>query len=527
IFRATPQWFLKIDHQDLRKKMGGAIQNNIHFTPEWGKNRIGSMVESRPDWCLSRQRYWGVPIPIVSCKSCKKVFAKESKTAIVQQFQENGADVWFEKEAIDFLDGKRPNCCRTPDIQKETDIIDVWFDSGVSHQAVLKKTKTLSYPADLYLEGSDQHRGWFQSALTTGIALDGHPPFKGVLTHGFVVDGEGKKMSKSAGNVVAPQDVMKEFGADILRLWVSSCDYQYDVRLSKEILKQLAETYRKIRNTFRYLLGNLYDFDSAENGLPFDELSRLDQWAVQEVDHLANLAKQSYEEFRFHEIYRDIYDFCVVEMSSYYFDALKDTLYTAGKDSPPRRSAQTALFHILSQLAKMLAPVLPFTMDEVWATYPIEKGSPSVHANYWDVPEHTVKAPFWNDWNEIRRIRDAVMPALERKRAAGMIGSSLDAKIYLKVSADFPPELSRILCENWNELRRVFIVSQVESFDGTRPGSEEIGLIFREVQVRLTVAVEKADGAKCERCWNYSTQVGEFQDHPAICERCVAAIGTL
>ncbi|HLD56265.1 MAG TPA: class I tRNA ligase family protein, partial [Candidatus Omnitrophota bacterium] len=415
-------------------------------------------------------------------------------------------------------------CCTNQKLQKETDIIDVWFDSGVSHQAVLKKSNELKYPADLYLEGSDQHRGWFQSSLTTAVALEGDSPFDGVLTHGFVVDGEGKKMSKSAGNVVAPQDVMKEFGADILRLWVSSCDYQYDVRLSKEILKQLAEAYRKIRNTFRYLLGNLCDFNPAKNQLPFEKLSRLDQWAIQEVDHLANLVKQSYEEFRFHEIYRDIYDFCVVEMSSYYFDVLKDTLYTAGEDSFLRRSAQTALFHILSQLVMMLAPILPFTMDEVWAAYGMDKGMASVHASLWKVPDHAVKAPFWRDWNEIRKVRDAVMPALERKRTANVIGSSLDAKIYLKVSAHLPPELNRILTENWNELRRVFIVSQVEAFDGTRSGAEEIDLTFGEAQVKLTLSVEKADGKKCERCWNYSVQVGNFQEHPTLCERCVEAI---
>ncbi len=288
IFRATSQWFMRIDHLDLRKKMTKAIFENIQFTPDWGKKRIGSMVESRPEWCLSRQRYWGVPIPVIGCKNCADAFfISESKQIIVETFEKEGADSWFSKEAADFLpDGFKCSGCHKSEFVKAEDIIDVWFDSGVSHQAVLKKTKGLKYPAELYLEGSDQHRGWFQSSLTTSVALEDKPPFQGVLTHGFVVDGEGKKMSKSAGNVVAPQDVMKEFGADILRLWVSSVDYEYDIRLSKNILKQLADSYRKIRNTFRYVLGNINDFNLQEHGVAIKDMHEIDQWAIAATDDI-------------------------------------------------------------------------------------------------------------------------------------------------------------------------------------------------------------------------------------------------
>ncbi len=527
IFRATPQWFLKIDHHDLRKKMAEAIQKKIKFTPDWGKNRIGSMVESRPDWCLSRQRYWGVPIPIISCKSCKKIFISETKDKIVQLFKEHGANIWFKKNAADFFKTSKPQCCSKPDIQKETDIIDVWFDSGVSHQAVLKKSNALSYPADLYLEGSDQHRGWFQSALTTGIALDNHSPFRGVLTHGFVVDGEGKKMSKSAGNVVSPQDVMKEFGADILRLWVSSCDYQFDVRLSKEILKQLTDSYRKIRNTFRYLLGNLYDFDPKKNAVQYEELHPLDRWVITRANKLSLEVNRSYEEFDFHSVYQKLYDFCAMDLSSYYFDILKDTLYTAGKNSPLRRSAQTGLFEILSRLTKLFAPVLSFTMDEVWRSFPIGEKIISVHQSHFVLPDESSQKELsrksFRDWEQIREIRDAIMPSLEKKRSTGLIGSSLDAKIYVKTDDS---GISELLKNHLKELRRVFIVSQIYWMDNEREGIEEVSYrsTASQAQLKLMLSVEKADGQKCERCWNYSIRVGEVSKHPSLCERCIDAI---
>ncbi len=533
IFRATPQWFLKIDHQSLRKKMGEAIQSKIQFTPDWGKSRIGSMVESRPDWCLSRQRYWGVPIPMIGCANCPNTFfIAESKQKIVSIFETEGADAWFARSAMEFLP-ERFQCpkCKGKEFKKEEDIIDVWFDSGVSHQAVLRKNLSLQkdptkpFQANLYLEGSDQHRGWFQSALTTAVALEGESPFEGVLTHGFVVDGEGKKMSKSAGNVVAPQDVMKEFGADILRLWVSSCDYQFDVRLSKEILKQLADSYRKIRNTFRYMLGNLYDFNPEKDRIPFEKLHPLDQWVISSCDRLLFSVDQSYWQFNFLKVYQRVYDFCSIDLSSYYFDILKDTLYTARKDSFLRRSAQTGLFETLARLVKVLAPILSFTMDEVWQSFPIEEGVKSVHESLWNAPETPLTSKSFSDWEKIRAVRDALMPGIEKKRATGLIGSSLDAKIYMKTEHS---DLARVLKDNWKELERIFIVSQVHWMDNDSAGREDLNcsLSPSAEQAKITIVVEKADGAKCERCWHYSVQAGHFQDHPTLCERCIEAIST-
>ncbi|HLD49679.1 MAG TPA: class I tRNA ligase family protein, partial [bacterium] len=543
IFRATPQWFMKIDHENLREKMLGAINGKIKFTPDWGKNRIGSMVESRPDWCLSRQRYWGVPIPVIRCVNCGKAFVSETKETIVKLFKEQGADVWFEKKAEEFLPpGTSLTCCGNPSLKKEEDIIDVWFDSGVSHQAVLKVgagpcarpsqgahgEAPLHYPADLYLEGSDQHRGWFQSSLTTAMAIEGCPPFKGLLTHGFVMDGEGKKMSKSAGNVVAPQDVMKEFGADILRLWVSSCDYSVDVRLSREILKQLADSYRKIRNTFRYILSNLYDFNPQTDRMDFDHLHPLDQWAMTLTDEIALRVQKNYDEFNFHEIYQQVYHFCTAHLSSYYLDALKDTLYTGRKDGDLRRSAQTVLFYILKNMVKWLAPVLPFTMDEVWRSFPIEEGIASVHESLWKIK--TGKWDGYADWNGVRAVRDAITPALEKKRNAALIGSSLDAKVYLKTGH---PGLARLIRENlreilpgYTQLARTLIVSQAFWMEGEREGMETApcALPGEETPQQIIVSVEKADGLKCVRCWNYSKAVGSLNNHPGLCEKCLDAI---
>jgi len=533
IFRATPQWFLKIDHNNLRQKMKKLIQESIHFTPDWGKNRIGSMVESRPDWCLSRQRYWGVPIPIIGCTKCKGVFfISESKSKIVSMFEKEGADAWFARPTTDFLpEGFQCPKCKGKEFKREEDIIDVWFDSGVSHQAVTKKNPELQkdsskpFKANLYLEGSDQHRGWFQSSLTTALALEEESSFDGVLTHGFVVDGEGKKMSKSAGNVVAPQDVMKEFGADILRLWVSSCDYQFDVRLSKEILKQLADSYRKIRNTFRYMLGNLSDFHPKKDQVAFEKLHPLDQWAVSSADRLSSAVDESYNEFNFLKGYQRVYDFCSIDLSSYYFDILKDTLYTARKDSPLRRSAQTGLFEILARLVKVLAPILSFTADEVWQSFSVEEGVKSVHESLWKIPKTPLTSKSFEDWQKIRAVRDAIMPSIEKKRTTGLIGSSLDAKIFIKTDHS---NLSQALKDNWKELERIFIVSQVHWMDNDSQDREEVSCSLppSAEQAKIMISVEKADGAKCERCWHYSVQVGCFSDHPTLCERCVEAINT-
>ncbi len=527
IFRATQQWFMRIDHNNLRQNMLKAINRTIHFTPDWGKNRISSMVETRPEWCLSRQRYWGVPIPVIGCAKCPgQFFARESHATIVEIFEQEGADAWFAREVSCFLpDGFKCPKCAGSDFRKEDDIIDVWFDSGVSHQAVLKRKGTDFFPADIYLEGSDQHRGWFQSALMTSMALEGRPPFKGVLTHGFVVDGAGRKMSKSAGNVVAPQDVMKEFGADILRLWVSSCDYEYDIRMSKEILNQLADAYRKIRNTLRYMLSNLYDFDHTKDTLPLEKLHPLDQWAVSSTDGMVREILKEYDHFQFHQIYQRVYNFSVVQLSGYYFDVLKDTLYTGAKDGFLRRSAQTALFYILSRLVKVLAPILPFTCDEVWQAYPLEVGVSSVHASEIPFDEGVKKfqEPLLLDWTDFRHLRDAVNAVLEKKRAEKIIGSGLEAKVRIYYSHKEAAEMIR---KNIHELPRVFVVSQVELVEAAPADAEAV--VYRSVrwktEIPVSLWVGRADGSKCVRCWNYSSVVGTDAGDPGLCGKCLEAL---
>ena len=525
IFRATTQWFMKIDHKDLRKRMQGAIDKDIQFIPDWGRKRIGAMVETRPEWCLSRQRYWGVPIPVIRCKHCTGVhFVKESKAKILEFFEKEGADAWFAHPAEAFLPAgvKCPKCHKS-EFEKETDIIDVWFDSGVSHQAVLHRHPGLRFPADLYLEGSDQHRGWFQSSLTTSMALENESPFKSVLTHGFVMDGQGKKMSKSAGNVVTPQDVMKDFGADVLRLWVTSCDYQFDVRLSNEILKQLVDTYRKIRNTFRYFLSNLYDFDPAKHTVPYEKLHPLDRWAMAKTDRLVASVTDLYERFEFHEIYREVYDFCVADLSSYYLDALKDTLYTAAPDSWLRRSAQTAFFYILSRLVKIVAPILPFTADEVWKSYELEENVTTVHASAWPVSLGIPTGNEFRDWEHLREVRHLITPFLEKKREAKEIGAGLEAKVIFTAEDS---ESAEILHRYEKELARVFVVSQVALETKTVEGMEAAEGLSAVLQKKfgLKVLVTKAEGGKCVRCWNYSSSLGRDPEHVSLCPKCVEAV---
>lgn len=524
LYRATPQWFMKIDHENLRRKMADAIACGIKFTPDWGRNRIGAMVESRPDWCLSRQRYWGVPIPIIRCTRCSRVFAEETHERIVRAFKEQGADLWFEAAPEFFFAGaKVPECCGAQELRKEEDIIDVWFDSGVSHQAVLRSDGRLSWPADLYLEGSDQHRGWFQSSLTTSMALEASAPFRGVLTHGFVVDGEGRKMSKSAGNVVSPQEVIKEYGVDILRLWVSSCDYQFDVRLSKDILKQMADAYRKIRNTFRYMLANLYDFDPAKDAVHADQLHPLDRWAVEHTKRRIAEIRLAYENFEFHKIYRLLHDLCSMDFSSYYFDILKDTLYTARRDSFLRRSAQTSLYELLSRLVKIAAPILPFTCDEVWKAYPLEKGCVSVHASTLEPEIPSESARLLLEWDRIRALRNAVTLSLEKLRETKVIGASLDAAVVLHAGG----ETAHLLRKYEKELARVMIVSRFSFSDLEIAGMERTEASLGDgtgASVVLGVKVEKAPGSKCVRCWNYSEEVGRCTEHPGLCGKCRDAV---
>ncbi|HCM43162.1 MAG TPA: isoleucine--tRNA ligase, partial [Candidatus Omnitrophica bacterium] len=538
IVRATPQWFMKIDHDDLRKKMLHAVYGEIKFTPDWGVNRIGGMLETRPEWCLSRQRLWGVPVPLAVCEDCGAPHMTPGfKKRVLDSFKEKGADAWFEShvsssepsaqpvEPAAYFLGEGAVCasCGSKSLRLEKDILDVWFDSGSSHHAVLREDPELHYPADLYLEGSDQHRGWFQSSLTVAMGLSEEAPFKAVLTHGFVMDGEGRKMSKSAGNVVAPQKVIQEYGADILRLWVSSCDYQFDVRLSYDMLKQLADAYRKIRNTMRYMLANLYDFKFSENAVAEADMHPLDLWALGRVRELAGRVTEAYSSFQFNQVYREVYYFCITELSAYYFDILKDTLYVHSPNAWIRRSAQTALHEIYGTIVKLLAPILVFTADEAWRVCRTDE-SASIHESSWPAAS-AMDFEDKTDWDWIRELRDAVTPFLETVREAKMISANLEAEVRL-FSSDM--DLQVLLKKYAKHLPRVFVVSRVEiTSDGWEGDPVKINWKSLGRETPLQVAVAHAGGQKCVRCWSYHVTLGGNPDHPEICGRCADALAGL
>ena len=519
IFRATEQWFMSIDHNNLRDKILEKIKI-LKWYPAQGEERISSMVGNRPDWCLSRQRYWGVPIPVFMCKSCNEWIA-DSK--LMEYFadivKEKGTDAWFELDAKDLLpDGYKCTCGKSV-FQKGEDILDVWFESGVSHQGVIRERETLSYPADLYLEGSDQHRGWFQSSLITAMAIEKDASFKSVLTHGFVVDGTGRKMSKSLGNVIAPQDIIKHYGADILRLWVASCDYNDDIRISDNIIARLTEAYRKIRNTARFILGNLYDFDPTKDRVSYDDMREVDRWAVSRARQLIKDVDGFYESFIFHKVYHSLYNFCVTDMSNFYLDIIKDVLYTFKKDSAQRRSCQSAMYEILTMIVTIIAPILSFTAEEIFQSMPKEKDSPeSVHLLLWpDKANLKTDELLEGKYEKIKKIRDVVLKMLEAKRTSGIIGSSLEAKVTLYIQSD---EIYSFV-ESFNkDLPALFIVSQAEvKKDKALPDA-----LSDEMMPDLFVLVEKADGEKCDRCWNYSITTGKNSDYPKACQRCQDAL---
>ncbi len=513
IFRATKQWFLKIDHKDLRKKLIGAINKDVTWVPESGKDRIASMVGLRPDWCLSRQRYWGVPIPALVCESCKEEFLDAQ---VVKKFArivaKEGTDSWFKRDIKDFLiAGLKCPHCKEDRFSKGSDILDVWFDSGVSSQAVLKKRKELEFPCALYLEGSDQHRGWFQSSLIPAMCIDGKPPFKSVLTHGFVVDGEGRKMSKSLGNVISPLDIIKDSGADILRLWVAASDYNEDIRISKEILKRLSEAYRKIRNTLRFILSNLYDFDPDKDKVKYEDLKQIDKWALRQLNSTLRAVQSAYEEFRFYMAYKQIYNFCNIKLSMYYLDMVKGRLYTFAANSIERKAAQTVIYEVLNILTRIISPILTFTAEETWQNMPkaeADKQVKSVHLLDW--PEAQVFEEHGSFSESVIDLMPVVAKALEEKRAEGAIGSSFDARIKLLTNN---LERYKFLASLKGELCEIFKVSQVEIEKQEALGGE------------IRIEVSKAGGAKCGRCWNYSGSVGADKTHPLICSRCVKAIG--
>ncbi len=523
IFRATEQWFLRVDHDGLRGKLKDAIKQDVQWIPPAGEERIAGMVATRPDWCLSRQRHWGVPIPALECKGCggqHRLFSE-----VIDQFAEvvkvEGTDAWFKREAKDFVpDGFTCPDCGQAEFEKTQDILDVWFDSGVSHQAVAKVRLKEDLPVDLYLEGSDQHRGWFQSSLIPAIAMEGKPPFKAVLTHGFVVDGDGRKMSKSIGNVISPLDIIKNSGADILRLWVVSSLYNEDIRISKENLARLSDAYRKIRNTVRYFLGNLNGFDPNTDIMPYEDILPIDQWALYRLKEVMEQVKKSYDVYEFARVYKHIYSFCNEDLSSFYLDILKDRLYTSASNSQERRYAQTVLFHILNHLVRVIAPIFSFTAEEIFLAMPKDSSMAevsSVHLLPWiDCPEAWDNPRIKEQFDLLVSLRPHVLKALEDKRRTGDIGSSLEAKLLFRTAS---PRDFAYLNENVDMLPAAFIVSQarVEQVDDVNQGlSDEF--------TKTEILIEKADGAKCSRCWNYKEDIGQDVGHQTLCQRCTAIV---
>ena len=519
MFRATEQWFGSVD--SIKDEALAAIKN-VQWIPGWGEERISSMVRDRSDWCISRQRRWGVPIPIFYCKDCgEPLISKEAMLLVADLFRKEGSDAWYEKEAADILPAHF-HCekCGCHEFTKERDIMDVWFDSGVTHAAVCAERDNLHWPADLYLEGGDQYRGWFQSSLLTAIAWRGEAPYKAVVTHGWTVDGQGLKMSKSIGNGIDPQEIINQYGADILRLWVASSDYHADIRISPEILKQLSDAYRKIRNTARYMLGNLNGFDPDKDSVPVSEMLSIDRWALSRLDKLIEKATQGYETFEFHQAYHAIHNFCVVDMSNFYLDVIKDRLYVEKPDSTARRAAQTAMYIILDAMTRLIAPILAFTSDEIWQNMPHAGDVDARHVIYNEMPKpvaertgETFSEEFVATWDRIHEIRDVVKKALENARAEKKIGASLEAKVVLYCDG----ELHDFLKSVEPELTTVFIVSQVEIKTGE-------GGTHTDETLGLSVDVEKATGEKCARCWSYSETVGHDHDHPDLCERCAKAL---
>lgn len=516
IYRATEQWFASVD--GFREEALNAIANDVQWIPSWGEARIHNMVADRHDWCISRQRVWGVPIPIFYCEDCNEHLVNDDTiNAVADLFAKEGSDAWWAHSAEEILpQGTKCPKCGGTHFRKEYDIMDVWFDSGSSHAAVCKTRPELAWPADMYLEGSDQHRGWFQSSLLTSVATEGKAPYRAVLTHGYVVDGEGRKMSKSVGNTVAPQEVIAQYGADIIRLWAASSDYKADIRISKEILKQLSEVYRKIRNTIRYILGNTNDFNYETDKVEFKDMLELDRWALMHMQLLKKEVSAAYESYDFHVLYHAIHNFCSVEMSSYYLDILKDRLYAYKADSFERRSAQTAMYEIMLDLVVMIAPVLSFTMEEVWQFMKKPASMPeSVFMMPWpECKEEYIDEALESKWDNFIEIRSEITRVLEGARRAKTIGHSLDAKVELHATG----EALAILRSVEGDLATLLIVSQAKLVEGLAGGVEATG---RE---DLKVTVQAAEGEKCERCWIYSDTVGKDAEHPTVCARCAAAL---
>ncbi len=505
IFRATEQWFIGMDNNNFRRHALEAIKQ-VKWKPGWGEGRISNMVSGRPDWCISRQRVWGVPIVVFYCAKCRETITDHKiLTSVVDQFKVHSADLWFEKTANELVpEGTTCKKCGAPDFTKENDILDVWFDSGSSHLAVLTEENGLSWPADMYLEGGDQYRGWFQSSLLIGVGLKGAAPYRASATHGWALDGDGKAMHKSLGNDIPPETIIKDYGADLLRLWVGSVDFTEDVRLSNTILTRLSESYRKLRNTFRYALGNIHDFQPAEHAVPGAELHELDQWILARAAEVVTRCRTAYDEIDFHKVYRAVSEFATVDLSSVYFDILKDRLYTSAPNAKSRRSAQTALYRLLEALAPLFAPILSFTTEEVWQHL---GKTGSVHTAYF--PEAAallegIDPARLEPWAKLIEVREYVLKSLDTARQEKLIGAPLEAHVQLTAG----PELLPLLQKYAAELPAIFIVSQVTVTAGAE----------------LTATITRADGVKCERCWKYTNDVGSDPALPAVCAPCAAAV---
>jgi isoleucyl-tRNA synthetase len=522
IFLATSQWFIAMDSEELRQRALRAI-DDTRWIPSWGRDRIYNMIANRPDWCISRQRVWGVPIPAVDCKACgQPLLTTELVERAATVFDEHGADAWYERPIDEFLPpGLTCTACGGREFERESNILDVWFDSGSSHEAVLPNWAGLRWPADIYLEGSDQHRGWFHSSLLVGLGTRGRAPFNQVLTHGFVVDENGKKMSKSRGNTVSPQEVMAQSGADVLRLWVSMADYREDMRLGKEILARVVEAYRKIRNVLRVLAGNLYDFDPTVDAVDRSRMQEIDRWAMARYEQVASRIVAAYEDYDYPAVYQAANSFITVDLSAFYVDVTKDRMYTFGPRSEARRSGQTVMFLIADGLARLLAPILPFTTDELWRNLPGPRPA-SVHLSVF--PSELAQ---WKDddllarWQQLAAVRDQVNVALEEKRQQKAIKSNLSAKVRLAASAEYVP-----LLQHYREqLPALFGVSQVDVMDTLGELLDEsLGGGDADLGAPVRVEIDKAEGVKCERCWRYVPSVSDDPGFKGLCERCIDAL---
>ena len=522
IFRATPQWFISMDSEGSRAEPQGSLRamalseiERVSWIPAWGQERMRNMLRGRPDWCVSRQRVWGVPIPVFYCQRCNETLVDaEVMRHVAAIFERESADAWYQHEAVKLLPaGFKCPKCRAGDWRKESDILDVWFDSGSSSIAVLENREELRWPADLYLEGGDQFRGWFNSSLIVGLAVHDRAPYRAVLTYGWAVDAEGKAMHKSLGNAVSPDEVIKDLGAEVLRLWCVSSNYFDDLRCSPEILQRVSESYRKIRNTARFALGNLHGFDPARDAVREEEMLEIDAWALSELDEVVRRVRNAYEAYEFHTVYQTLYNFCTVTLSARYFDILKDRLYTFAPRNQARRSAQTALYRIAEALARMLAPILAFTADEIWEDLPGDEARPaSVHLSELPRADAARDEGLAAGWRRLFEVRDEVLGALEQARIAKTIGGSLEAAVEIAASG----QTLELLQQHRDDLRYIFIVSEVE----LEPAGEA------KID-NWAIKIRRAEGKKCERCWNYSRRVGESSRYPTVCERCVSALAEI